>query len=199
MISPLSGLLVVFFIIQLIGQIPATLWVLFGEERFAWDGVMVGVSLAVFGLTHALFQGLAAGFIAKHLGERKAIAVGILADGCGLFLLAVITQSWMVWPVLLLLACGGITLPALQGIISVRVGQVAQGQLQGVLTSLTHLTGVIGPLVFAFLYSATRETWNGWVWIIGCGLYVVALIILRFFHPGRVIHPINKSDVQQRI
>ena len=160
---------------------------------------MVGVSLAVFGLTHALFQGLAAGFIAKHLGERKAIAVGILADGCGLFLLAVITQSWMVWPVLLLLACGGITLPALQGIISVRVGQVAQGQLQGVLTSLTHLTGVIGPLVFAFLYSATRETWNGWVWIIGCGLYVVALIILRFFHPGRVIHPINKSDVQQRI
>lgn len=196
MISPLSGLLVVFFIIQLIGQIPATLWVLFGEERFAWDGVMVGVSLAVFGLTHALFQGLAAGFIAKHLGEQRAIVVGILADGCGLLLLAVITQSWMVWPVVLLLACGGITLPALQGIISVRVGQVAQGQLQGLLTSLTHLTGVIGPLIFAFLYSATHESWNGWVWIVGCGLYVVALTILRFFYPGRAAHPKNQSNSQ---
>ncbi|HHQ4663588.1 TPA: hypothetical protein ACSPZY_004060, partial [Aeromonas veronii] len=118
------------------------------------------------------------------------------ADGCGLLLLAVITQSWMVWPVVLLLACGGITLPALQGIISVRVGQVAQGQLQGLLTSLTHLTGVIGPLIFAFLYSATHESWNGWVWIVGCGLYVVALTILRFFYPGRAVHPKNQSNSQ---
>ena len=126
---------------------------------------MVGVSLAVFGLTHALFQRTCCWFYRfSILGEQRAIVVGILADGCGLLLLAVITQSWMVWPVVLLLACGGITLPALQGIISVRVGQVAQGQLQGLLTSLTHLTGVIGPLILHFCI--VQPTNLG---MVGCG------------------------------
>ncbi|MCP5826991.1 tetracycline resistance MFS efflux pump, partial [Klebsiella pneumoniae] len=33
----LGALFAVFFIIQLIGQVPAALWVIYGEDRFQWN------------------------------------------------------------------------------------------------------------------------------------------------------------------
>lgn len=49
LLKPLALLLFVFFTAQLIGQIPATVWVLFTESRFAWDSAAVGFSLAGLG------------------------------------------------------------------------------------------------------------------------------------------------------
>lgn len=43
-------LLIIYFSAQLIGQIPATVWVLFTENRFGWNSMMVGFSLAGLGL-----------------------------------------------------------------------------------------------------------------------------------------------------
>ncbi|SUC32939.1 Metal-tetracycline/H(+) antiporter [Providencia rettgeri] len=42
LIKPVILLLFVFFMAQLIGQIPATTWVLFTENRFQWNSVQVG-------------------------------------------------------------------------------------------------------------------------------------------------------------
>ena len=61
LLKPLALLLFVFFTAQLIGQIPATVWVLFTESRFAWDSAAVGFSLAGLGAMHALFQAVVAG------------------------------------------------------------------------------------------------------------------------------------------
>lgn len=55
---------------QLIGQIPATTWVLFTENRFQWNSVQVGLSLAGLGVMHALFQAFIAGAIAKNSMKR---------------------------------------------------------------------------------------------------------------------------------
>ncbi|TOG32977.1 MFS transporter, partial [Vibrio parahaemolyticus] len=49
-----AALMTVFFIMQLVGQVPAALWVIFGEDRFRWSATMIGLSLAVFGILHAL-------------------------------------------------------------------------------------------------------------------------------------------------
>ncbi|MDO1708311.1 tetracycline resistance MFS efflux pump, partial [Escherichia coli] len=49
-------LLIIYFSAQLIGQIPATVWVLFTENRFGWISMMVGFSLAGLGLLHSVFQ-----------------------------------------------------------------------------------------------------------------------------------------------
>ncbi|EPJ2699855.1 MFS transporter, partial [Klebsiella pneumoniae] len=70
LLKPLALLLFVFFTAQLIGQIPATVWVLFTESRFAWDSAAVGFSLAGLGAMHALFQAVVAGALAKRLSEK---------------------------------------------------------------------------------------------------------------------------------
>ncbi|HBU8764520.1 TPA: tetracycline efflux MFS transporter Tet(D), partial [Klebsiella pneumoniae] len=157
LLKPLALLLFVFFTAQLIGQIPATVWVLFTESRFAWDSAAVGFSLAGLGAMHALFQAVVAGALAKRLSEKTIIFAGFIADATAFLLMSAITSGWMVYPVLILLAGGGIALPALQGIISAGASAANQGKLQGVLVSLTNLTGVAGPPLFAFIFSQTQQ------------------------------------------
>ncbi|MFT7757361.1 UNVERIFIED_CONTAM: TetA family tetracycline resistance MFS efflux pump, partial [Salmonella enterica subsp. enterica serovar Enteritidis] len=53
-IKSLTPLIVVFTLMQLVGQVPAALWIIYTQDRFAWSVSTVGLSLAAFGLCHAL-------------------------------------------------------------------------------------------------------------------------------------------------
>ncbi|MCK3459341.1 hypothetical protein MZH77_25905, partial [Escherichia coli] len=78
-----------------------------------------------------------------------------------------------------LLASGGIGMPALQAMLSRQVDEERQGQLQGSLAALTSLTSIVGPLLFTAIYAASITTWNGWAWIAGAALYLLCLPALR--------------------
>jgi DHA1 family tetracycline resistance protein-like MFS transporter len=52
----LLPLLMIYFLINLIGQIPGSLWIINGEDRFGWDVWMVGLTFAAFGILHAVAQ-----------------------------------------------------------------------------------------------------------------------------------------------
>ncbi|MEX9868374.1 Tet(A)/Tet(B)/Tet(C) family tetracycline efflux MFS transporter [Providencia huaxiensis] len=182
LIKPVILLLFVFFMAQLIGQIPATTWVLFTENRFQWDSMQVGLSLAGLGVMHALFQAFIAGAIAKRFNEKVTIIVGFIADGTAFIILSLLTEGWMIYPTLVLLAGGSIALPALQGLMSAQVNQANQGKLQGILVSLTNATGVIGPLLFSFIFGQTLATWDGWLWLIGAMMYVLLIAFILSFH-----------------
>ncbi|MCK9999929.1 Tet(A)/Tet(B)/Tet(C) family tetracycline efflux MFS transporter [Providencia rettgeri] len=181
LIKPIILLLFVFFMAQLIGQIPATTWVLFTENRFQWNSVQVGLSLAGLGVMHALFQAFIAGAIAKKFNEKVIIIVGFVADGSAFIILSLLTEGWMIYPTLILLAGGSIALPALQGLMSAHVNHANQGKLQGVLVSLTNATGVIGPLLFSVIFGQTLLIWDGWVWMIGAMLYALLIVIYLLF------------------
>lgn len=71
-------LLIIYFSAQLIGQIPATVWVLFTENRFGWNSMMVGFSLAGLGLLHSVFQAFVAGRIATKWGEKRQYCSDLL-------------------------------------------------------------------------------------------------------------------------
>lgn len=173
--------LLLYFTVQLIGQIPATTWVLFTKHRFDWEHMTVGLSLAGLGLMHALFQAFLTGPISNKWGEEITIISGFIADSLAFIALAFITQSIFIAPILILLAGGGIALPALQSLISKSVSKDYQGRLQGILVSLTNITSIIGPILFAFIYSQTLNYWDGWIWIIGALLYFIAIILYIVF------------------
>ncbi|MGS3528033.1 hypothetical protein ACB361_17360 [Escherichia coli] len=56
-----AALMAVFFIMQPVGQVPAALCVIFGEDRFHWDATTIGISLAAFGILHSLAQAMITG------------------------------------------------------------------------------------------------------------------------------------------
>ncbi|MDG6370789.1 tetracycline efflux MFS transporter Tet(H), partial [Glaesserella parasuis] len=163
--------LATYFIIQLIGQIPATIWVLFTQYRFDWNTTSIGMSLAVLGVLHIFFQAIVAGKLAQKWGEKTTIMISMSIDMMGCLLLAWIGHVWVILPALICLAAGGMGQPALQGYLSKSVDDNAQGKLQGTLVSLTNITGIIGPLLFAFIYSYSVAYWDGLLWLMGAILY----------------------------
>ena len=173
--------LAAYFIIQLIGQIPATIWVLFTQYRFDWNTTSVGMSLAVLGVLHIFFQAVVAGKLAQKWGEKTTIMISMSIDMMGCLLLAWIGQVWVILPALICLAAGGMGQPALQGYLSKSVDDNAQGKLQGTLVSLTNITGIIGPLLFAFIYSYSIAYWDGLLWLMGAIFYAMLLITAYFY------------------
>ena len=182
--------LIAYFIIQLIGQIPATIWVLFTQYRFDWNTISVGMSLAALGVLHIFFQAVVAGTLAQKWGEKTTIILSISIDMMGCLLLAWVSQVWVILPALICLAAGGMGQPALQGYLSKSIDGNAQGKLQGTLVSLTNISGIIGPLCFAFIYHYSIVYWDGLLWMIGATFYAI-LLITAYFH--------QKSEITKKV
>jgi len=172
---PLVG---VFAVIVLVGQVPGSLWILYGQQRYAWSAFVAGMSLACYGALHAVSQAFVTGPMVARLGDRRALLAGMAADGLGFALMGVAVAGWMPFALLPLFAAGGLALPALQAMLSRQVDEQRQGELQGTLASLMSLIGIGGPLVVTAAFAATQGSRPSVVWIAAALLYLLALPLL---------------------
>jgi DHA1 family tetracycline resistance protein-like MFS transporter len=182
--SALIPLMAIFVIMNFVGTMYGTIWALFSEDSFGWSGTMIGLSLASFGVFHAGAQAFLTGPAVARLGERWALVVGMAFELTALVILGVATQGWVLFALAPLFALGGIGMPALQSYTTRQVGSDKQGQLQGVLASLVSLAAVFGPLFFSFAYFAVNDTWPGLIWIVGAGVYLLALPLMLGIRRG---------------
>lgn len=178
-IRALLPLILIYTLIGLIGSLPGTVWVLYGQDRYHWNGMMVGLSLAMFGVCHAGSQAFLTGPITARLGELKTVIVGVLFDSTAMIILGLSPQGWMAFALAPMFAMGGIGLPALQSLMTSEVDENKQGELQGVLASLTSLNSIVGPLVSSAAYAYTRNSFIGAVWVVAGILYVFTVPLLR--------------------
>lgn len=176
--AALAPLLAMFLIFAINGDIPGTIWVLYGVDKFGWDNVTLGASFAVFGLCSSLAQAFLTGPIARWLGDRGAIVVGVCADVVGFTLIGLATEAWMPFALAPFFALGGVGLPALQSLMSAEVSEDRQGELQGVLASAMSLTSIIGPLLATGVYFWTKPYFIGSVWLMAAVLYLLAIPVL---------------------
>ncbi|WP_337178993.1 Tet(A)/Tet(B)/Tet(C) family tetracycline efflux MFS transporter [Hydrogenophaga borbori] len=172
---PLVG---VYAIVTLVGQWPATLWILYGQDRFGWSMWVAGLSLAGYGLCHALTQAFAIAPLVSRLGERRALLLGLAGDSLGLLLLSIAVSGWEPFLLLPLFAAGGLAAPALQSLLTRRIDDHRQGELQGTLTSITSLIGIAGPLLVTTLYALGQGLWPGLVWAVGAATNLLVLPLL---------------------
>lgn len=180
----LLPLLAIFVIMNFVGTMYGTVWALFGQDTFNWNGLTIGLSLGIFGLFHAGAQALLTGPAAARLGERWAMVLGMAFEITALAIMGFATQGWILFALAPLFALGGIGMPALQSFTTRQVDSDSQGKLQGVLASLVSLAAVFGPLFFSFLYFQLKPTWPGLVWIAGGALYLLALPLLLGLRRG---------------
>jgi DHA1 family tetracycline resistance protein-like MFS transporter len=174
----LLPLIAVFFILNFVGNMYGTVWALYGYDGFQWNGFMVGLSLAGYGIFHAAVQALLPGPATKLFGEKNALLIGMACECVGLVLIGIATQGWVVFAVLPLFAFGGIGVPALQSLTTQQVSEDKQGQLQGVMASIVSLASIFGPLYFAGFYFGIKDWWPGLIWIIGAATYLVVIPLI---------------------
>jgi DHA1 family tetracycline resistance protein-like MFS transporter len=175
---PLLPLVGVFAVIVGVSQVPASLWILYGQARYGWTAWVAGLSLAAYGGLHAASQAFVTGPLVARLGERRALLAGMAADGLGFVGMGLATAGWVPFALLPLFAAGGLTLPALQAMLARQMDEQRQGELQGLLASLTSLIGIGGPLVVTAAFAATQGAGPGSVWMAAAVVYLLALPLL---------------------
>ncbi|MEM8796167.1 MAG: TCR/Tet family MFS transporter [Pseudomonadota bacterium] len=128
-------------------------WTFFTIERFSFSTGMIGVSLGVFGFLFAIVNGWLIRVIIARAGEITTLWFGLFFSLSALIGFSVISESWMLWPMLIPAALGGVLDPALQGIMANQTSDDSQGELQGALSSLTSIAAIIGPLTMTRTFS----------------------------------------------
>lgn len=170
----LLPLVLVSVVFGLVASIPGTIWVLYGAARFGWDAVHLGLSLSVFGVCMALSQAFFVGPLSRRFGDLGTLMIGVGFDTVAYTLMAFADQSWMGYALTPLFAMGGVAMPALTSLLTKRVSDEQQGQLQGVMASLMSLAGIFGPVLTTALFFSAQTIWIGTVWIVGAALYLIA-------------------------
>lgn len=174
----LLPMMAIFLIMNFVGNMYGTAWVLFSQDAYGWGPWPIGLSFAAFGLFHAGAQIFLTGPVAKWAGERWALIIGFTAEVISLVILAFATQGWVMFAIMPLFAVGGVGMPALQSLATSQVDSDNQGRLQGVLASIVSLASVFGPLFFSAVYFSVRPTWPGAIWLVGCAVYALALPLM---------------------
>ncbi len=173
----LGALLLVYFFYQVSSVVYPAVWSFFTAERFAWSPGTIGLSLAIFGISFALVQGLLVAPSIKLMGHRKTVIVGLILEAAALALIAVIWSGNVLLWCIPFAALGAIGMPALQGIMSRRVSDDAQGELQGVLTSVNSLAAIIAPLVLTRSFAYFTEP-DAPIYLPGAPFIIAAVLML---------------------
>lgn len=157
-------------------------WAFYGTAQFGWDAWTVGLSFAVYGIGMALVQGVLVAPTIRWLGEGRAVLAGMGVDAVSFLFYAVITTGWVALLLTPLTALGGVASPALVAVMSRRVADDRQGELQGVLASLNAVTMVASPLVMsqvfgAFTAGGALPYWPGMPFVLAAALMLAAMAL----------------------
>ena len=149
----LLGLAAVTFVQFMAFQVLPTVFVLYAYDRFGWQQFQVGLSLALVGALNITVQGGLVRRFIQRFGERKALLTGLLFGSAAMVVWGLAPNDVVLLLAAFVFAPIGFVAPALQSLMTRRVGPAEQGQLQGANASIAGLTGAVGPIFFRLVYS----------------------------------------------
>lgn len=151
-IPGIGMLVVVDFLFILSTQVYAVIWSYFAKLQFGWSSGMVGASLATYGLTTAIILGVLIRPILARFGEVRTAYWGLVLSMVGLVVVGLLQTGIWVFILMPLVAIGAIAGPAMKGMMSNQVSDNEQGELQGVLASITGIAVIISPLMSSAVF-----------------------------------------------
>lgn len=157
---------------------PAT-WAYFTKEAFGWSPRLVGLSLAMFGLSMAVVQAGLIRPILRRLGERGTVIFGLGFNFAAFCVLTLMSDGATALAFIPLTALGAVVTPALQAMMSVRAGRDQQGELQGVIASAKSVAMILSPLVMTQIFWAFTNDQG--LYLPGAAFALSALLMLCCF------------------
>jgi DHA1 family tetracycline resistance protein-like MFS transporter len=126
-----------------------SVWALYAIYRYAWDQVTIGISLMIVGVSTAIISGGLTGRMVKYLGERRTLYTGQFFGAVGMFAAGAARTSASFLASIPIISLWNVSMPAAQSMMTHRVSEREQGELQGALQSLRSITFIIGPVLFS--------------------------------------------------
>jgi DHA1 family tetracycline resistance protein-like MFS transporter len=173
----LVPLLAVVFAYQLAMQTNPNIFPYYAMVKLGWTGRDIGISLAAVGIVLILVQGFLTKPMVRRLGAAGTVYVGLSFGAIGYVGFAFARTSWEIYAWLIVSALNFLTYPALQAIMSERVGADGQGKLQGSVASVAGLSAILVPPVMTGLFTHFSAD-GAAVWFPGAPFLAAALILL---------------------
>ncbi len=129
------------------------IWALYAIYRYAWNQTTIGVSLALVGIFTAAISGGLTGRIVARLGERRTLYIGQFFGALGMVIAGLAKTGVVYMASIPVISLWNISFPAAQGMMTHRVSEREQGELQGAIQSLRSIAFVIGPFLFSGIFA----------------------------------------------
>lgn len=149
----LAGLACALFLHYLAHESLPSIWVIYTDYRYHWSPGMTGGVLAAIGVASSIVSAALISRAIKRLGELRTLFTGLLFGVLGFAVYTVAPNTAIFIIGCPLVSLWGLAGPAVQGLMSRRVGPSEQGQLQGANTSLFGVAGMIAPIIFTQIFA----------------------------------------------
>lgn len=149
----LIGLAAAAFLYNLAHEALPSIFVLYTDYRYGWSESTVGLSLAAVGLSSTIVSGFLVGPLVARLGERRALLAGLTFGVASYLCYGLAPTSLLFLAGIPLGGLMGLTAPSMQALMTREVAPSEQGQLQGALSSLRGISGMMGPLLFTQIFA----------------------------------------------
>jgi DHA1 family tetracycline resistance protein-like MFS transporter len=173
----LFGLASIAFLSGIAHEVLPSTFVLYADYRFHWDERTVGLILAAVGVCSAVVQGGLVGAATRKLGEWRALRLGLFCGFTGFVIYGFAPTTWLFLIGLPVSALWGFAGPNAQGLMTRRVSPSEQGQLQGAISSLRGIAGLLGPALFTQTFAAVVGPDHPIAWS-GAPFVLAALLLL---------------------
>ncbi len=169
-------LCVVMFVYFFASAVYPAIWPFWGIAKFGWSELVIGLTLAAFGIVTAVFQGALTGPAEKRFGQSNVVMIGLLSS-----VIAVIGYGLapgIIAVVVLFVVHGpeGFVHPMLTALMSRAVPEDAQGELQGGISSIMAVSMLLGTVFFSQVFSWFAKP-NGIVESPNVAMYVAAAVL----------------------
>lgn len=149
----LFGLASALFLYYIAHESLPSMFVIYTDYRYHWSNQLTGLALAGIGVCSTIVSALLISLAIKRLGDLRTLYTGLLFGCCGFALYALASNTALFLLGCPLIALWGLAGPAMQSLMSQRVSPSEQGQLQGALSSLFGIAGMIGPILFTQIFA----------------------------------------------
>lgn len=175
------GFLSAIFVLQLAAQAQIAVWAYWLIERFDWSKFEIGLSVALFGILLALVQGVLTGPVILKMGERRTALISLMFGIPAYLCFAFAPSDSFVYLGIVIGAASGFAFPAMQQMMSSRIDEDSQGELQGAVASMISLTSIFGPVVMTIIFGAYADAqgiyFPGAPFLVGAALMSLSIVI----------------------
>ncbi len=182
-ISGIVPVAIIYFLWALAGNVYPASWSFFAPIQYGWDTRMVGFSLGLVGISMAVFQAFLIRRFIDRFRERTTAYLGMIAGIGGYLTVALVPNGTLILVLLLVNGLSGLAMPSLNAMMSMRTPADQQGELQGLIGSLSALGLMVAQFTYNYTLAAFTEQgaafrFPGAPYAIAAGIGLVALISL---------------------
>ena len=128
------------------------IWTFWGIAKFGWSEAMVGLTLAIFGLIAGGFQGFLTGPLSARFGEWRLALFGMVCAVLVMLGYGLVGSFVGVVALMILHGPEGFVHPLMTAILTRRVPEDAQGELQGGISAVMNVAMLFGTVAFTWIF-----------------------------------------------